>query len=94
MSVRNPQGRYLLAALQRMPAEDPLREYVDHYFDRYARFSKENPPSEEDMRLHALLYQRSTALHHERHSLASKIVGFLRANGLLRWLASVRRGPQ
>jgi hypothetical protein len=94
MSTQNPHGRYPWAASKHGPVDNLHTEYLDLYFDRYARVSREKPPSEEDVRLHALLYKRSIAMHRERQRLGSRIARFLRDNLLIRWLVSVRGGPR
>ncbi len=91
MGAFNLNSRYPLTAFQRTPADNLPTEYVDLYFDRFARVSEVNPPSEEDIRLHALLYQRCNAVHRQRQRLRSRIARFLQDNRLVRWLASVRR---
>jgi hypothetical protein len=94
MDAFNLNSRYQLAAFSRTPEPKLPAEYVDLYFDRYARISEVNPPSEEDKRLHALLYQRCNASYRERQRLGSKIARFLRDNRLVHWLTFVRGRPR
>jgi hypothetical protein len=46
--------------------------------------------TEEDIRLHAWLNERLTALHRERHRLGPSMRRFFLGNRLVRWLASGR----
>ena len=69
-----------LALWDGQPMNTPLRRGMETTL-RWRR-----PPSAEEIRLHAWLAERLTALHHERHGFWPKLRRLIFENRLARWL--------